>query len=118
MNCEKNVVKEKSKQLAITVIGLYKYLTVEVKEYILSKQIVRSGTSIGANIREAQRAQSIADFYSKMNIALKESEETLYWLELLYETDYIDKTKFESVYTQCEEIVKLLVSITKQQNNY
>ena len=116
MKYERNAVKEKSKQFAITIIGLYKFLTVDAKEFILSKQIMRSGTSIGANIREAQRAQSIADFYSKMNIALKESEETLYWLELLYETDYIDKTRFDSVYTQCEEIVKLLVSITKQQN--
>ena len=87
----------------------------EKKEYVLSKQVLRSGTSIGANTREAMRGQSKADFYSKLNIALKEADETEYWIELLFETDYITKTQFESIYKDCEEIISLLVSITKNQ---
>ena len=77
--------------------------------------MLRSGTSIGANTREAMRGQSKADFYSKLNIALKEADETEYWIELLYETEYITKTQFDSIYKDCEEIISLLVSITKNQ---
>ena len=77
--------------------------------------MLRSGTSIGANTREAMRGQSKADFYSKLNIALKEADETEYWIELLYETEYITKTQFDSIYKDCEEIIRLLVSITKNQ---
>ena len=77
---------------------------------------MRSGTSIGANIRESVRGQSKADFYAKMNIALKEASETEYWLELLYESEYISKQLFDSIYAECQEIIRLLISITKTQN--
>ena len=82
-----NLIVDKSKSFALRIIKLYKYLVSEKKEYILSKQILRCGTSIGANVKEAIRGQSKADFYSKMNIALKEASETEYWLELLHESD-------------------------------
>ena len=111
-----NAIKEKSKAFALRIIRIYQYLREQKHEFVLSKQILRSGTSIGANIREAQRAQSKPDFYSKMNIALREADETSYWLELLFESEYIDKAAFESVYSDCEEIIKLLTSITKTQN--
>ena len=104
---------EKSKTFAVRIIRLYQYLCDEKKEFVLSKQILRSGTSIGANIRESARAQSKADFTSKCNIALKEADETCYWLELLYETDYITKKEFESIYHEAEELVKILNSIVK-----
>ena len=110
-----NVILTKTKLFAIRIIRLYKMLESEKKEYILSKQVLRSGTSIGANTREAMRGQSKADFYSKLNIALKEADETEYWIELLYETEYITKTQFDSIYKDCEEIIRLLVSITKNQ---
>ena len=93
----------------------YKYLTAEKNEYVLSKQLLRSGTSIGANVKEAIRGQSKPDFYSKLNIALKEASETEYWLEILYETEYIDKKLFDSINSDCQELIKLLVSITKTQ---
>ena len=110
-----NVIVEKSKAFALRIIKLYKYLCNEKKEYILSKQILRSGTSIGANVKEAIRGQSKADFYAKMNIALKESSETEYWLELLHESDYIDNKSFNDIYSDCQELLKLLMSITKTQ---
>ncbi len=111
-----NLVLEKTKAFAVRIIKLYKMLRFDKNEYILSKQVLRSGTSVGANTREAMRGQSKADFYSKLNIALKEADETAYWLELLFETDYITKQQFDSIYKDCEEIVRLLVSITKKQN--
>ena len=83
------------------------------KEYVLSKQLLRSGTSIGANITEAQDAQSKADFLSKLNISLKETGETLYWLRLLHATDYLTEKEFEAVYVDCEEIKKILVASIK-----
>ena len=110
-----NVVAEKSKAFALKIIQLYKYLCEGKNEFILSKQILRSGTSIGANIRESLRGQSKPDFYSKMNISLKEADETAYWLELLYESGYIDKSSFDIIYHDCQELIKLLVSITKNQ---
>lgn len=113
---EDNVVVCKSKQFALRIIKLYKYLINEKSEYIMSKQIMRSGTGIGANIRESIRGQSKADFYAKMNIALKEASETEYWLELLYESEYISKQLFDSIYADCQEIIRLLISITKTQN--
>lgn len=112
-----NIVVRKSKALALRIIKMYKYLVDVKKEFVLSKQVLRSGTSIGANIREAQRGQSKPDFYAKMNIALKEADETLYWLELLYESGFIEKTEYESIYSDSEEVVKLLVSITATQQN-
>ena len=110
---EENTVKFKSKKFAVRIVKLYQYLTKDKKEYVLSKQILRSGTSIGANVREAQRGQSKPDFYTKLFVALKEADETAYWLELLHESEYIDQSAFESVYADCDEIIKLLTSITK-----
>ena len=111
-----NPVVSKSKSFALRVINLYKYLTNEKKEYVISKQVLRSGTGIGANVREAHRGQSDADFYSKMNIALKEADETAYWLELLSGSEFINQESFDSIYKDCEELIRLLVSILK--NNY
>lgn len=108
-----NPLVEKSKTFALRIIRLYKYLCAEKNEYVLSKQILRSGTSIGANIREAQRGQSKPDFYAKLNIALKEADETAYWLELLHESDYLQKKEFDSLYADCNEVICLLVSILK-----
>ena len=112
-----NIIAEKSKSFALRIIKLYKYLSNEQKEYVLSKQILRSGTSIGANVREAIRGQSTADFYAKINISLKEAEETLYWLELLHKSEYIETSHFDSIYSECKEITKILMSISKTQKN-
>ena len=91
------------------------YLCENKKEYVLSKQILRSGTSIGANAKEGANAQTKADFYAKMYIAYKEANETEYWLELLHESGYIDQKSFESIYSDCKELIKILASITKRQ---
>ena len=107
------IVLGKSKSFAIRIVKAYKYLTKEKHEYVMSKQLLRSGTSIGANCREAYRAQSTADFLAKLGIALKEAEETEYWLEVLFETAYLSKAQFNSIYSDNEEIIKLLVSIIK-----
>ena len=112
-----DVVKEKSKHFAIRVIRLYQYLTDNKKEFVLSKQLLRSGTSIGANVREAGRAQSKKDFISKMNIALKEAAESEYWLELLYETDYLNEIEFKSITDDISELNRLLISIVKTSRN-
>ena len=112
---KENPVAEKSKAFALRIIGLYKYLCDEKHEFVMSKQILRSGTSIGANIREGQRGQSKADFYAKLNISLKEADETAYWLELLHESNYITEAEFNSIYADNEELIKLLVSIAKSQ---
>lgn len=111
-----NIIVVKSKAFAIRIINMYKYLTQTKNEHIMSKQLLKSGTSIGANVKEGIRGQSKSDFYSKLNIALKEASETEYWLEILFETDYIDKKMFDSVYADCQELIKILVSITKTQN--
>ena len=108
-----NIIVERSMQFAVRVVKLYKYLCDEKKEYVLAKQLLRSGTSVGANVREALRGQSRKDFVSKMNIALKEVCETEYWLELLHQTDYINRTEFDSIYKNCKEITKILMSIVK-----
>lgn len=110
-----NPVVSKSKAFALRIIKLYKYLNEEKHEYVLSKQVLRSGTSIGANIRESQRGKSKPDFYAKMNISLKEADETAYWLELLHDSEYLTDEEFESIYADNEELIKLLVSITKKQ---
>jgi four helix bundle protein len=106
----KNIIKEKSFEFAVEVVSLYKVL-VEKKEFILSKQIVRSGTSIGANIREAEHAQSKADFINKLSISLKEANETEYWLDLLYETGYLNDDEFQKIKVKNIELLKLLISI-------
>ena len=108
-----NVIENKSLDFAVRIVNLRKFLTSEKNEYVLSKQILKSGTSIGANICEAQQAQSMADFLSKSNIALKEAKETEYWLKLLYRTDYIDSTQYGSLNSDLDEIIKILVSICK-----
>ncbi|MBQ3215874.1 MAG: four helix bundle protein [Oscillospiraceae bacterium] len=108
-----NVIEEKSYRFAIRIINLYKHLRFNKKEFVLSKQILRSGTSIGANVAESQQAQSRADFLSKLNIALKETAETKYWLRLLVETDYITNSEFDSIFMDCVEIEKILSSIVK-----
>ena len=108
-----NIVADKSKSFAIRIIRLYKYLQNDKREYYFSKQLVRSGTSIGANIREAIISFSNADFVYKMNTALKEAFETEYWLELLHETEYISDTEYNSIYKDCNEIARLLTAIVK-----
>ena len=116
MEYEKTV-KYKSKKFSVRIVNLYKYLCDKKNEYVLSKQILRSGTSIGANIAESECAISKKDFLSKIYIALKESAETLYWLDLLYETEYITDSQYESLYADCEEIKKMLSSTTKTINS-
>jgi len=108
-----NAIYQKSFQFAVRIVNLCKYLQTEQKEYVLSKQILKSGTSIGANVAEAQEAQSRADFASKLNIALKEAKETDYWLRLLHTTEYISDGQFRSMIADCDEIESLLVSIVK-----
>src|SRR5687767_2416556 len=98
---KENLLKEKSYSFALRAIKLYKHLSVESKEYVLSKQILRSGTSIGANITEANRAQSKLDFVHKLSIALKEADETEYWLNLLRDSDYITTSQAESLLADC-----------------
>ena len=114
---EENFLQNKSMQFSIRMVELYKKLSSEGREYVLSKQILRSGTSVGANIREARRAQSSPDFYSKLTISLKEADETQYWLELLHRTGYISDETFDSINADCEELIRLLVSITKTLRN-
>ena len=116
MEYEKTV-KYKSKKFSVRIVNLYKYLCDKKNEYVLSKQILRSGTSIGANIAESECAISKKDFLSKIYIALKESAETLYRLDLLYETEYITDSQYESLYADCEEIKKMLSSTTKTINS-
>ncbi len=110
---ENNIIVDKSKNFALRIIKLYQYMVSENKEYVLSKQVLRSGTSIGANVREAVRGQSKADFYAKLNISLKEAEETLYWLELLHESGYIKTEHYEDIYKDCKEITRILTAIIK-----
>ena len=111
-----NLVREKSKSFALRAIRLYKYLSNEKREYVISKQLLRSGTSIGANIREAQNAQSKKEFIAKMNISLKEAAESEYWLELLHESDYLTDGEFNSIIKDCNELNRLLIAIIKSSN--
>ncbi len=110
-----NIILDKSFNFAIRVVKLYKYLCDDKKEYVLSKQLLRSGTSIGANINEAQAGQSKADFIAKMSIASKEARETKYWIDLLIKTDYLNlsESHVQSLLQEIEEIIKLLTSIVK-----
>ena len=110
---KENKILNLSKTFAIRIIRLYQYLCKEKNEYVLSKQVLRSGTSIGANVHESINAQSKLDFINKLNIALKESNETEYWLELLHETDYIDDKQFNSIITENNNITGTLVNIIK-----
>ena len=112
---KENVVLEKSFAFAVRIVNLYKYLCAEKREYVLSKQLLRCGTSIGANVNEAQAGQSKADFIAKMSIASKEARESKYWIELLTKTDYLDKNKkhTKTLINEIEELIKLLTSIIK-----
>ena len=116
---EENVILEKSKAFAVRVVRLYQYLNEEKKERVMSKQMLRSGTSIGANVKEGMRAQSTADFLSKMQISLKEASETEYWLELLTDTGYITEKAADSILNDCRELIRIITSIVKttKENN-
>jgi four helix bundle protein len=106
-----NTIVDKSFDFAIRIINLYKFVCEQRKEFVISKQILRSGTSIGANIREAQNAQSRPDFIHKMAIAQKECDETCYWLELFHKTSFISETEFNSLHNDCTALLKIIRSI-------
>jgi four helix bundle protein len=108
----KNIIKDKTFAFAIEVVNLYKALA-EKREFVMSKQLLRSGTSIGANVREAEHAQSKADFIHKLSISLKEANETEYWLDLLYETKYLSDIEFQNIKPKITELLRLLTSIIK-----
>lgn len=112
-----NVVVKKSFEFALRVVKLHKLLTQQRHESVMAKQLLRSGTSIGANIKEAIRAQSRADFKAKLCISLKECSECEYWLELLYASDYLNESEFNSIIQDCRELIKILVSIINKLNN-
>ena len=109
-----NIISTKSFNFAVRIVNLYKYLCNDKKEFVLSKQLLRSGTSIGANVKEAINAQSRNDFLSKMNISLKEAGEAEYWIELLMATEYLNKKEANSILNDCVEIKKILHSIVKK----
>ena len=108
-----NVTQDKSYRFAIRIVKAYRYLINEQKEFVLSKQLLRSGTAIGALVREGVHAQSRPDFLNKMNVALKEAYETEYWISLLYDTGYISAEVYQSIHEDCIELVKLLSSTVK-----
>jgi four helix bundle protein len=110
---KENIIKIKSFAFSLRIIKLYKFLTESKREFILSKQLLRSGTAIGALVRESEHAESKADFIHKLSIGLKEANETEYWLDLLHQSGYIDKNDFESHKTAIDEILRLLISIIK-----
>jgi four helix bundle protein len=109
----KNIVKEKSFGFAISIVRLYQFLVADKKEFVLSKQLLRSGTSVGAMVRETEHAETKKDFVHKMAIAQKEINESIYWLELLKETDYLTEVEFESLNLDAIEIIKLITAILK-----
>ena len=113
LKMKENVIKAKSFAFALRVVKLGQYLTGQKKEFVLSKQVLRSGTAIGALVREAEQAESKADFVHKMAIALKEANETEYWIALLHQSGYIDDTAFESIQPDIVELLKLLTAIIK-----
>ena len=108
-----SIVGKKSRDFALRIIGCYKYLTEQKKETIMSKQLLRCGTSIGANTRESKNAQSRMDFLNKLNIALKEADETAYWLDLLHASEYLDDKIYKSLDSDCAELIRLLTAIIK-----
>lgn len=108
-----NVVKTKSFAFALRVVKLCRFLATEKKEYVLSKQLLRSGTAVGALVREAEHGESRADFIHKMAIALKEANETEYWIELLHQSEYLDEAGYKSIHADAVELLKLLISIVK-----
>jgi len=110
---EKNVVRQKSFNFALRIVETYKFLSSEKKEFILSKQVLRSGASIGANIEEADASISPAEFSAKISVAYKEARETGYWLKLLFHSNYLDKQQFDSLFLDADELCKLLYAILK-----
>jgi four helix bundle protein len=110
---KENLIKEKSFSFALRIVKLYQFLTSEKKEYVLSKQVLRSGTSIGANIREAEHGESKSDFTHKMSISLKEANETVYWLDLLVHGEYLSQEEYNSINEDAIEILKMLIAIVK-----
>lgn len=114
---QNNVIRDKSFEFSVRIVNLYKYLTTEKKETILSRQVLRSGTSIGANVCEALQGYSTPDFLAKLNISLKEAYETDYWLRLLHRTKYIEENQFESIDSDCQELIRILTSIIKTTKN-
>jgi len=116
---KKSIIKDRSFAFAVRVIKLFQYLTETKKEYVLSKQLLRSGTAIGALVREAQNAESTKDFIHKLGIAQKECDETIYWIELLKETEYLNDKEFESINNEANELLKMIRSaiITSKKNN-
>ena len=108
-----NVIKKKSFAFALRIVKMYQFLCEQKKEFVMSKQLLRSGTAVGALVREAEQAESPADFIHKMAIALKEANETEYWIELLFQSNYIDETAFNSIKIDLIELLKLLISIIK-----
>ena len=119
MSERKSIIKDKSFAFAVRIVRLYKHMCENKKEYVLSKQLLRSGTAVGVLVREAQNAESKADFIHKLGIAQKECDETTYWLELLKETDYLTDKEFESINSEATELLKMIRSaiITSKKNN-
>jgi four helix bundle protein len=113
MKRERNVLLEKSEAFAGRIVKMYQYLTTERHEHVMSKQALRSGTSIGANLTESRNAQSTPDYISKQNIALKEADETAFWLKNLYKGGYLSEKEYESIYADCDELVRMLISSVK-----
>lgn len=114
---KENVIKVKSFEFALRIIKLYQYLIEQKKEFVLSKQLLRSGTAIGAMIRESEHAESKSDFIHKLSIALKEANETEYWIELLHKSKFINDKSFQSIQSDIEELLKLLTAIIKTSKN-
>ena len=110
---KQNILKEKSFAFAVRIVNLYKYLKKQHGEYIISQQLIRSGTSVGALIREAEHAESTKDFVHKLNISLKEANESKYWLDLLVATEFLTTEMFDSLNRDCEELLKLLIASVK-----
>lgn len=110
---KENIIKDKSFAFAIRIVKLYQYLQDSKKEFVLSKQLLRSGTSVGAMVREAEHSESTNDFVHKLSIAQKEINEVLYWLELLFATEYINKNEYESINNDAIEIIKIITKILK-----
>jgi four helix bundle protein len=108
-----HIIRDRAFDFAIRVVNLYKHLQIDKREFVLSKQLLRCGTSIGANLHEAEHAQSKADFISKMSISLKEAAETQYWLRLLHKTDYLSDKEFQSMYDDCNQLTAIIAAATK-----
>jgi four helix bundle protein len=114
---KENVVRDKSYAFAVRIVRRYQQLVATKREFVLSKQLLRCGTSIGANVEEAIGGQSRADFVAKMSIAYKEARETSYWLRLLKDTDYLNQTEFQSIHTDAEEMCRIIAAIQKSTKN-